>query len=39
LINLAEISKDLREEIEQIAFPKAAVISSEGKGVKITDLG
>ena len=35
LINLAEVSEDLRREIEQIAFPKAAVISAGGRGVNI----
>jgi hypothetical protein len=35
LINLAEVSEDLRREIEQITFPKAAVISAEGRGVKL----
>lgn len=35
LIKLAEVSEDLRREIEQVTFPKAAVISAEGRGVKL----
>ena len=35
LIKLAEVNEDLRRDIEQIAFPKAAVISAEGSGVKL----
>lgn len=35
LIKLAEVSEDLRQEIEQITFPKVAVISAEGRGVKL----
>jgi len=35
LFKLAEASEDFRREIEQISFPKAAVISAEGRGVKL----
>ncbi len=32
---LAEVSEDFQREIAQISFPKAAVISAEGRGVKL----
>jgi hypothetical protein len=35
LFKLAEASEDFLREIEQISFPKAAVISAEGRGVKL----
>ena len=35
LFKLAETSEDFRREIQQISFPKAAVISAEGRGVKL----
>jgi HEAT repeat protein len=35
LFRLAEQSEDLRKEIEKITFPKAAVQSAAGRGVKL----
>ncbi|HEX8367728.1 MAG TPA: hypothetical protein VF604_04100 [Pyrinomonadaceae bacterium] len=35
LIKMAEVSEDLRRQIEQISFPKAAVISAKGRSLEV----